>query len=314
MQRVLFHFDPTPKLRAWLAERAGAEREIVYCAEADEARFAALLPAVDVIWHVLKRITPEHVRAASRLRLVQKIGVGVNTIALDAARERGIAVCNMPGLNSRAVAEMTLLLMLAALRRLPVLDTALRGGTWAVPGHVQETLGELGGRTVGLVGAGRIPRLLAPWLAAMGAHVIYSGRSAHADFPFRHVDFDELLATSDVVSLHLPATPETMKMMGAAQLFRMKQGAILVNTARGELVDEDALLAALDSGRLAGAAIDVFATEPLSGDHPLLARGDVVVTPHVAFLTNEMFERSLTFALANSERLRTNQPLENRVV
>lgn len=312
-QRVLFHFDPTPKLRAWLAARAGADREILYCPESDEARFAALLPTVDVVWHVLKRITAGEVHAAAKLRLIQKIGVGVNTIALDAARERGVAVCNMPGMNSRAVAEMTLLLMLAALRRLPLMDRALRSGAWAVPAQVQETLGELGGRTVGLVGAGQIPRLLAPWLAAMGATVIYANRNAKPDFPYRHCALDELLETSDVVSLHLPAAPETAGLIGAAQLARIKPGAILVNTARGELVDEAALVAALDGGRLAGAALDVFATEPLGADSPLLAREDVVVAPHVAWLTGEMFERSMKFALDNCERLRAGEPLVNRV-
>lgn len=313
LQRILFHFDPTPRLRAWLASHAGPEREILYCAEADEAHFAELLPTVDVFWHVLKRITPDHVRAATRLRLIQKIGVGVNTIALDAARERGVAVCNMPGMNSRAVAEMSLLLMLAALRRLPVMERALRRGEWAVAAPVQQTLGELGGRTVGLVGAGQIPRLLAPWLTAIGASVIYTGRAAKPDFAYPFKPLDELLAASDIVSLHLPAAPETIGLIGTAQFATMRPGAILVNTARGELVDEAALVAALDSGRLGGAALDVFATEPLPAGHPLLERDDVVIVPHVAWLTGEMFERSLTFALANCERLRAGESLLNRV-
>ncbi len=314
MQRILFHFDPTPRVRAWLAERRGDTREIVYCREDDEAGFLALLPTVDVIWHVLKPITAAHIHAAPRLRLVQKIGVGVNTIALDAARERGIAVCNMPGKNSRAVAEMALLLMLAVLRRLPVLHAQVTRAEWPVAADVQDTLGEIGGRIVGLVGAGSIPRLLAPVLGALGARVIYTARAAKPDFPGEWRSLDALLAESDVVSLHVPATPETTHLIDGTRLSRMKRGAILVNTARGELVDERALFDALVSGHLVGAGLDVFGREPVTADNPLLALPTVVAAPHVAWLTGEMFRRSLAFALENCERLAAGAPLANRVV
>lgn len=313
MQRILFHFDPTPRVRAWLAERQGPTREILYCREDDEAAFAALLPDVDVIWHVLKPITAAHLQAAPRLGLIQKIGVGVNTIALDAARERGIAVCNMPGRNSRAVAEMTLALMLAVLRRLPLLQEQITRGQWAVAADVQDSLGEIGGRTVGLIGAGHVPRLLAPVLAALGARVLYTARAPKSGFPGVWRALDDLIAESDIVSLHVPAAPETMGLMNAARIARMKRGAILVNTARGELVDEAALLDALVGRRLAGAGLDVFAREPVAPDHPLLAVPTVVAAPHVAWLTGEMFQRSLAFALDNCERLARGQPLEHRV-
>ena len=313
IQRVLFHYDPPPRLHAWVASHQGADREILCCAQDDETQFERLLPTVEVIWHVLKRITPEQVRAATNLKLIQKIGVGVNTIAVDAARERGIAVCNMPGANSRAVAEMTLLLMLAALRQLPRLDRSLRAAQWAAPGRVQAMLGELGGRTVGLVGAGQVPRLLAPWLTVMGASVIYANRGQAHDFPYQHCSLDALLSASDIVSLHLPATPDTERLIGTSQFAQMKPNAILVNTARGELVDESALMAALDQGTIAAAALDVFATEPLAANHPLLTRDDVIVSPHVAWLTNETWERSLTVALENCRRLKRAETLLNRV-
>lgn len=314
MQRILFHFDPTPAVRAWLDANAGCGREILYCAETDDARFAVLVPDVDVIWHVLKPLDAAAIAAAKRLRLVQKIGVGVNTIALDAARARGIAVCNMPGMNARAVAEMTLLLVLATLRRLPLLQSRLARGEWAVPADLQDALGELGGRTVGLVGTGNVPKLLAPWLVAMGARVLWTNRSMRSDLPGEPRTLDALLAESDVVSLHAPATPETRGLIDAARLARMKPTAILVNTARGELVDEPALLDALRNGRLAAAGLDVFASEPVGRDHPLLTLDNVVAAPHVAWLTPEMFARSLAFALDNCARLADGQPLASRVI
>lgn len=285
----------------------------MYCAQADEARFADLLPSVDVVWHVLKPISAAMIHSASCLRLIQKIGVGVNTIALDAARERGIAVCNMPGANARSVAEMALALMLAALRRLPALEQATRSGAWVLDASLQDTLGEIGGRTVGLVGAGNVPRLLAPWLTAMGATVLYTSRDAKPDFPGTWRTLDSLLAASDIVSLHVPATAQTQHLIDATALARMKPGALLVNTARGELVDEQALLDALQRVRLAGAALDVFAQEPLPASHPLLAHPRVVATPHVAWLTGEMFERSLAIALENVRRLAAGEALLHRV-
>jgi phosphoglycerate dehydrogenase-like enzyme len=313
VQRILFHFDPTPAVRAWLAANAGTGREILYCPETDDARFDALVPDVDVIWHVLKPLGADAIARATRLKLVQKIGVGVNTIALEAARERGIAVCNMPGMNARAVAEMTLLLMLATLRRLPLVQARLARGEWAVPAELQDSLGELGGRTVGLVGTGNVPKLLAPWLVAMGARVLWTNRSMQSDLPGEARSLDALLAESDVVSLHAPTTPETRGLIDAQRLARMKSTAILVNTARGELVDEPALVHALRHRRLAAAGLDVFASEPVGPDHPLLALDNVVAAPHVAWLTPEMFARSLTFALDNCARLAEGRALASRV-
>ena len=172
--KVLFHYAAGPDLSARLAAVPGLE--IAVCPEADDARLMRLLPDTDVLWHVLKPCTAAMIAAAPRLRLIQKIGVGVNTIDLEAAKARGIPVCNLPGTNARAVAELTLALMLATLRRLPRFDASLRDGVWSDP-LLQDGLGELGGRTVGLVGYGAIPRLLAPVLAAMGCRVIYTART-----------------------------------------------------------------------------------------------------------------------------------------
>jgi phosphoglycerate dehydrogenase-like enzyme len=272
-----------------------------------------LLPDCEVLWHVLKPCTAAMIAAAPRLRLIQKIGVGVNTIDLEAAKARGIPVCNLPGTNSRAVAELALSLMLAVIRRIPRFDAGMRAGVWSDPAS-QDGIGELGGKTVGLVGYGSIPRLLAPVLAAMGCRVLYTARHAVADAVGDYRPLDALLAESDVVSLHVPQTAETTRMIDAGALSRMKPNAILINTARGGLVDQPALTAALRSGRLAGAGLDVFADEPPDFADPLFAQPNVVATPHIAWLTTGTFDRSFAIAAENCRRVMAGEKLLHRVV
>jgi phosphoglycerate dehydrogenase-like enzyme len=286
---------------------------ITACPENDDALLARLLPETDVIWHVLKRCTAEMIAAAPRLRLIQKIGVGVNTIDLDAAKARGIAVCNLPGTNARAVAELTLALMLAVLRRLPRFDAAMRRGEWLDP-ELQDGIGELGGRTVGLVGYGAIPRLLAPVLVALGCRVICTSRTQHADAAAEWRALDALLAEADVVSLHLPLTSDTANLIDAAALARMKPGAVLINTARGGLVDQTALTEALASCRLAGAGLDVFVHEPHDASEALFHLPNVVLTTHIAWLTTGTFDRSFALAAENCRRLAAGETLLHRVV
>jgi len=250
-------------------------------------------------------------RRAPRLRLIQKIGVGVNTIDLPTAAARGIPVCNLPGTNARAVAEMALLLMLAVLRRLPRFDADLRAGQWACTPADQDALGELGGRTIGLVGYGAIPQILAPILRAFGCKVLFTSSAPREDADWRGLP--DLLAQSDIVSLHIPQTEASTGLLNAAAFARMKPGAILINTARGGLVDEAALRAALQSGHLAGAGLDVFAVEPAAPTHPLFALPNVVVAPHVAWLTSATFDRSLAIAAENCARLAAGRDLLHRV-
>ncbi len=283
------------------------------CPEDDEALLARLLAEADVLWHVLKPCTAAMIAAAPRLKLIQKIGVGVNTIDLEAAKARGIPVCNLPGTNSRAVAEMTLALMFSALRRVPRFDAALRAGTWSDPA-MQDGISEVGGRVVGLVGYGAIPRLLAPVLVALGCTVIYTARNRQPDALGEWRPLEALLGEADVVSLHLPLTPQTERLIDAAALARMKRGAVLVNTARGGLVDQAALTGALRDGRLAAAGLDVFAREPPDAADPLFSLPNVVVTPHIAWLTTGTFDRSFSIAAENCRRLAAGEALLHRVV
>ncbi len=302
--RVLFRFDASDALARKAEALSGDGIEVQCCPESEDATYERLLPEADVLWHVLKIVTQDHIGRAPKLKLIQKIGSGVNTIDLEAAKRRGIAVCNLPGTNSRAVAEMTLALMLACLRRLPELHQAAKSGNWLAAGRLQDHFGELGGRSVGFVGYGAVPRILAPILTAMGAKVRYWSRTE------RDTELAALIATCDIVSLHLPLTAETQ---GIFDVRKMKPGSILVNTARGGLVNEASLVEALKSGRLSAAGLDVFAEEPPPPGHPLLALPNVVCAPHLAWLTQETLERSLAAALENVRRLESGKSLLHRV-
>ena len=308
---VVFHAAAGPGLTARLAALRGLTISI--CPEEEDARLAALLPSCEVLWHILKPCTAAMIAAAPNLRLIQKIGVGVNTIDLDAARARGIPVCNLPGTNARAVAELALALMLSVLRRVPRFDASLRSGVWTDPA-LQDGLSELGGRVVGLVGHGAVPRLLAPVLTALGCEVLYTARSAAPDAMGEFVSLDTLLTRADVVSLHIPLTPETARLIDAAALARMKPGAVLINTARGGLVDQAALTAALRSGHLSGAGLDVFVDEPMPPGEALLTLPNVVVTPHIAWITTGTFDRGFALAAENCRRVMAGETLLHRVV
>ncbi len=311
MKAVLQH-DASPGFRARIAEAARDWLGIAVVPEADRAAFAREMADADVLLHVLEPVTADVIAAAPALRLVQKIGVGVNTIDLGAAAGRGIAVCNMPGTNSRAVAEMALALMLGALRRIPWLDSRLRRSGTADP-EVFDQVGEISGRTVGLVGYGKVARLLAPPLAALGARLLYTAAAPKPDAAAEWRELPALLAESDIVSLHLPLAPETRNLIDADAISRMKPGAVLVNTARGGLVDEAALADALAAGRLRAAGLDVTSVEPAPADSPLFGLPNVVLTPHVAWLTPETLDRSLHLAVENCRRLRDGRELLHRV-
>lgn len=310
--KVLLHYAAGPGLATRLRALPGLDLSV--CPEADDAALAAALPTAEVIWHVLKPLTAAHIAAAPNLRLIQKIGVGVNTIDLDAARARGIAVCNLPGTNSRAVAELTLLLMLGALRRVSHFDAETRAGRgWAQPPALQDNLFELGGRTVGLIGYGAIPALLAPVLAALGCRLLYTARTPKPDAEGSFRSLAGLLSEADIVSLHIPETPETRGLIDAGAIARMKKGAVLVNTARGGLVDQAALTEALRSGHLGAAGLDVFAQEPADPSDPLFSLPNVVVTPHIGWLTTGTFDRSFAIAAENVRRLGAGESLLHRV-
>lgn len=313
--KAVLHTRPSTGFRALIDEARPDWLKMVYVDETDREGFMREITDAAVLLHVLEPVTADMIAAAPHLRLIQKIGVGVNTIDLDAARAGGVAVANMPGTNSQAVAEATLLLMLAALRRAAMLDRETRAGHgWRLDPDALDQVGEISGRTVGLVGYGAIARCLAPVLTTLGAQVLYTAQTPKPDAVGTYCALDDLLARADVVSLHLPLTPATEDLIDAAMIARMKPGAVLVNTARGGLVNEDALVTALKAGHLRAAGLDVFAEEPVSPDNPLLALDNVVVAPHVAWRTPETLARSIDVVMENCRRLNEDEPLLHRVL
>ncbi|WP_395993506.1 NAD(P)-dependent oxidoreductase [Actinomadura sp. 9N215] len=300
--RVLLHYD---------MDHDEPGLDIVSCSEQDDTRFAELLPDTEVIWHVLRPLTGADMDRAPKLRLIQKLGTGVNTIDLDAAEERGIAVANMPGRNAQAVAETSLLLMLAALRRVVPFDARTRRGEgW--PADRALVGGELAGRTVGLLGGGEIATLLRGMLEAIGARVLFTSRRPRPDDPAWR-NLNDLLRSSEIISIHVPLTDETRHLLNAERLALLPNGAIVVNTARGPVIDEKALTTALQTQHLSGAGLDVFETEPVNTANPLLALENVVVMPHVAWLTHETWARYFAVATENCHRLTRGDPLLHRV-
>jgi len=311
---VIYNYDAAPGFAESLRQLSQEGLEVTICPEARDDLLFQRLPEAEVLWHCLRPVDRQVIEAAPQLRLIQKIGVGVNTIDLELAHNRHIAVCNMPRTNSRAVAEHTLGLMLATLRQTRRFDADMRAGSgWQWDAERQDQLGEIHGSKVGLVGYGSVPRLLTPMLQALGAEVCYTARKEKADVSIPFLSLERLLSQSDIVSLHLPLVAETGKMINESSLSRMRPGSILINTARGGLVDEDALLQTLKSGALAGAGLDVFSEEPIPSSHPFTKFPNTVLTPHIAWLTRETLLRSLAVAKENCQRLREGEELLFRV-
>lgn len=261
--------------------------EVVQVDDSKDPRFTeALATAHGLIVRSATKVKADMFAKAPQLRVVGRAGVGVDNIDLVAATERGVAVLNAPAGNTVSAAELTMALILAMVRRVSEADAAMRKGTWSKLQGV-----ELRGRTLGLVGAGRIGGEVAKRCRAFGMNVVaydpYLTDERAAELDVERGTLEDVLEKGDIISLHVPLTDATKNMIGTDALARMKKGAFLVNVARGGVVDEAALAKALESKHLAGAALDVYANEPLEKDSPLLAAPNILLTPHLGASTSE---------------------------
>ncbi len=250
---------------------------------------ARIIPPYDaLIVRSGTRVTREVLAAAENLKVIARAGVGVDNIDIDAATEYGVMVVNAPTGNIVAAAEHTIALLMALARRLPQAYVAMREGRWDRKAYMGVEVRE---KTLGLIGLGRVASEVARRAKGLEMHVIAHDPYVSTEYAQKLgvalVPLEELLSRADVVSLHLPLTAETRHFMNAARFARMKPGSYLINTSRGGVVDEEALLRALDEGRLAGAALDVFSVEPLPEDHPLRRHPKVILTPHIGGSTVE---------------------------
>jgi len=269
----------------------------------DEAELSRRIGDADCVVNIRAHahFTERVLDACPNLRFISVWGSGTDHVDLAACARRGIAVANTPGVNAHAVAEHTMALMLAVMRRIPQLDARMRSGEWP-----RGMSAQLEGKTLGLVGLGVIGSRVAELARAFGMKLLIetarADGSRSAALGGRHASLDDLLRESDVVSLHLRLSDHTRGIIGRAQLALMKPTAYLVNTARGALVDGDALLDVLTHERIAGAALDVFDEEPLPSDDPLRSLPNVVLTPHNAGVTPEVIAEGLRRAVENVER------------
>jgi D-3-phosphoglycerate dehydrogenase len=286
-----------------ILQTAGAR--VVAAPAGDEETLAALARDADAILTCFAQVTPRVIAAGERVRIIARYGIGLDNIAVSAATARGIVVTNVPDYCVHEVAEHTMALLLACTRRVALYDRAVRGGAWDP--KIGRPLRRLAGRTLGIVGLGSIGRLVARQARALGLHVLAHSRSlteAEASRQdVRAASLGEVLREADIVSLHVPLTEATRGLLDAAALAQMRRGSYLINTSRGGLVDTAALAAALASGYLAGAALDVLPHEPpLPGD-PLLAQENVVLTPHAAFYSEEAVAELQTRAATEVARV-----------
>lgn len=277
------------------------------------AQLQELLPDVDGYIAGLDEIDAAALAAGANLQVVARYGVGIDNVDLAAAQAQGIVVTNTPGANSASVAELTVLLMLSLVRPVATAVTQTRLGGWPrLKGQ------SLVGKTVGLVGLGAIGKEVARRLAGFDCTLLAFDVATDAAFAAQHhvqlVSLTELLAQADIVSLHVPVLPATINMVNADFLQQMKAGSYLINTSRGELVDEAALLAALTSGHLAGAALDAFQQEPPGADNALLALPQVIPTPHMGAHTDDATNAMGRMALADCLAVLRGETPKYRVV
>ena len=262
-------------------------------------------------------LTAEVIAAAPRLKLIQHQGVGYDNVDVAAAAQAGIPVGLTPEGTSKPVAEHVILLILSLYRNLLIANQTLRQGQW-LQWQLRPRSYNLVGKQLGLVGLGRIGREVAQRARAFECQLAYydvmrAQTEVEAELGVEYVSFEDLLAQSDVLTLHIPRTEETRGMIGAAELASMKREALLINTARGGLVDEAALYQALTSGQIAGAGLDVFAVEPPGDDNPLLHLDNVVATPHIAAGTADALANKMRAAFGNMQRVAEGQPPRNLV-
>ncbi len=302
-----------PRLKSELESQVGSVQYNPTGKPLTSAEVAALLPGVDAYLAGLDVIDRAALECADRLKVIARYGVGVDNVDLEACKEKGIIVTNTPGANTVSVAELALGLMLALMRHIPEGVESVRQGKWPRLSGLS-----LEGKTVGILGLGAIGKQLARRLAGFDCRILAYDPCPNLEFAAANqVEFatlDEVIRNSDVVSLHMPLTPETRGMVNDDFLARMKKGSYLINTARGEVIDEMALLRALESGHLRGAGLDAFVVEPPDPANPLLHLPQVIATPHLGAQTDGATKNMGWFALRDCLAVLCGEEPKYRVV
>lgn len=284
--------SPFPSLEPALRVLAAVQAETRLASAPTPEAILEVAREADALMVTYAKITGEMMRQMKRCRIIARMGIGVDNLDLQAATECGIPITNVPDYCVDEVSDHALALLMSLARKVPQANRLVQDGTWDLARLAP--LHRLRGRTLGLVGFGRIPQALAPKAQALGLRVIAHDPNVSpesmAAVGVTAVSMDALLDEADYVSIHAPLVPATHHLFNATAFARMKPGALLVNTARGPLVDVQALVEALDKGRIAGAALDVLPQEPPAAGSPLLGRDDLILTPHLGFYSVEALE------------------------
>lgn len=306
-QSILYFDSMTADMKGLLHSRMPEGYELMFWDECDDTSKEKVLEQADYLMATVFPVTGNLIAKAKSARHIQKCGVGLDNIDLEAAAARGISVSNIPGCNAVCVAELTLMLILSLYRKLPYANSRTKQGEWLTWALRPDSY-EMKGKTHGLIGMGYVGWETAKRSKAMGTDILYYDQrplpeEKERELGARFTGLEELLANSDIVSLHVPLLPATRHLINRQRLQMMKQNAVLINVARGGVVDEAALYDALVAGEIKGAALDVWEQEPVRADHPLLQLEQVVATPHIGGGTRDTLIHVYTQAFANIERV-----------
>jgi D-3-phosphoglycerate dehydrogenase len=297
--------SPFPSLDPARAALARIDPELRMAKSPSAEDILAVARDADAILVTYAKLLGDLLRQLTRCKAIGRFGLGVDNIDIKTAAELGITVTYVPDYCMHEVSDHAMALLLALVRKIPLSNAVVQGGRWEMPAVVP--IHRLVGRVLGLVGFGNIPRALAPKAKAFGLRVVtydpYVSPTALAAAGIEGVSFEQLLEISDFVSIHAPLMPATHGLFNTEVFGKMKKGALLINTARGPLIDEDALVAALNSGQLGGAALDVVAVEPLPKESQLIGRDNVILTPHTAFYSVEALNELQTKCAADVARV-----------
>jgi D-3-phosphoglycerate dehydrogenase / 2-oxoglutarate reductase len=299
-----------PSLDPAIAALARVDPDVRRARSGSADDILAVARDADAILVTYAKLPGDLLRALTRCKVIGRFGLGVDNIDVKAAAECGIVVTYVPDYCMQEVSDHAMALILALARKVPFSNALVQAGRWEMPAVAP--LRRLNGQVLGLIGFGNIPRALAPKAKAFGLQVIahdpYVDSKVFAAFGVEGVSFEDLLASADVISLHAPLSAATRGLLDAAAFARMKPGVAIVNTARGPLIDEQALVAGLDGGQVGSAALDVVTSEPLAKDSPLLGRDNVILTPHTAFYSVEALDELQTKCAADVARVLSGEP------
>jgi len=313
MQHIAFLSPMALSIREEIQRLLPAGYSIAFAETNERAEHALMVTTADFIIAAGTFVDAGLIQSATRLKMIQKWGIGIDKIDLEGARQAGVTVAITSGASSAPVSEHAIMLMLAVLRRLPLAHRSLGEGKW-IPAALRTVSYQIAGKTIGLLGFGNIAKHVAKRLKGFDVHVQYYSRNradheTEQQYEVEYVDYETLLASSDILSIHIPSNNDTHHQINAQVLAKMKPGAVLINTARGAVIDEQALIEALRSGQLSGAGLDTFEGEPPAADNPLLHMDQVVATPHSAGAVFDNVANIVGHAFRNIEKFTAGQPL-----